>query len=169
MPSLASDTPPIPPLPTLAENPEEHVEEARSAFRVLLVEDNSADVMVVQEILNQQSVRFEVLVASDGQEAIQCLRELDQDEALPGFDIALIDLNLPKHTGHEVLAALRKTKRSGQIPVIIVTSSSSQNDVNRARQLGASEYFEKLPDLDAYSALGTLVIETLERGRFHKS
>lgn len=134
-------------------------------FRVLLVEDNPADVMVVEEILAEQPVRFEIVVAPDGQEAIRILRGLDGDASLPSFDIALLDLNLPKHTGHEVLAELRKTERSGQIPVIIVTSSRSASDIKRVRELGANEYFEKVADLDAYSALGALVVRTLRQTR----
>jgi two-component system, chemotaxis family, response regulator Rcp1 len=141
----------------------DQVEEPFRAFRVLLVEDNAADVMVVEEILQQQSVRFEITVARDGQQAIQLLQGLDANTSLERFDIALLDLNLPKHTGHEVLAVLRKTKRSGDIPVIIVTSSRSPSDIKRARELGATEYFEKVADLDAYSALGSLVIRTLDR------
>jgi CheY-like chemotaxis protein len=132
------------------------------------VEDNAADVMVMQEILKEQSTRLEIVVAHDGHEAMELLRNLDTDVGLPCFDIALIDLNLPKHTGHEVLAALRKTKRCREIPVIIVTSSRSLTDINQARRLGATEYFEKLPDLDAYSALGALVVQTLQRGRSAK-
>lgn len=131
---------------------------------MLLVEDNPADVMVVEEILQEQSgVRYEITVAADGQQAIQLLRILDGDTSLPAFDIALVDLNLPKHTGHEVLAVLRKTVRSGGMPVIIVTSSRSPNDIKRARELGATEYFEKVPDLDAYAALGPLVLQTIHR------
>jgi CheY-like chemotaxis protein len=136
-----------------------------SPFRVLLVEDNPADVMVMEEILAHQSVRFDVVVAADGQRAIQLLKQIDKDSTVPGFDIALLDLNLPKHTGHEVLAELRRTKRSGRIPVIIVTSSRSPGDIKRARELGATEYFEKVADLDAYSALGTLVVRTLQQSR----
>jgi CheY-like chemotaxis protein len=119
--------------------------------------------MVVQEILQQQNVPFDIVVASDGQQAIHMLREVDKDVSSPAFDIALLDLNLPKLTGHEVLAELRKTKRSRDIPVIVVTSSRSPSDIKRARELGATEYFEKVPDLDAYSALGPLVVRTLRR------
>ena len=144
---------------------EEHVEASSPPVRVLLAEDNPADVMVVDEILNQQDVQFEITVASDGQEAIEFVRRLDRDPNLPSFDIALVDLNLPKHTGHEVLAEIRKGKRMGNVPVIIVTSSRSPNDIKRARELGATEYFEKVADLDAYSALGRLVVHTVERHR----
>jgi two-component system, chemotaxis family, response regulator Rcp1 len=167
--SLSSDIPPLTPPASLAERPAERVTKSTAAFRVLLAEDNAADVMLVREILKEQNAGFKIIVAHDGQEAIELVRDLDQDDALPGFDIALIDLNLPKRTGHEVLAAIRKTKRCAEIPVIIITSSGSITDINRARQLGATEYFEKLPDLDAYSALGTLVMQTLQRGHSAKS
>jgi CheY-like chemotaxis protein len=124
--------------------------------------------MILEEILSQQAVPFDITVASDGQQAIDLVRDLDRDDTLPGFDIALVDLNLPKHTGHEVLAELRKASRTGEIPVIIVTSSRSPTDIKRARELGATEYFEKVADLDAYSALGPLVVSTVSRSRSQK-
>jgi two-component system, chemotaxis family, response regulator Rcp1 len=141
----------------------ETAESSSAPFRVLLAEDNAADVMVVEEILSHQSVNFEIVVAYDGRQAIDFIRDIDRDVSLPSFDIALVDLNLPKHTGHEVLAELRSTRRTSNIPVIIVTSSRSPTDVKRARELGATEYFEKVPDLEAYSALGPLVVRTLQR------
>jgi CheY-like chemotaxis protein len=155
----------MPPFPPVENQPEERDGTSIPHFRVLLVEDNAADVMVVEEILQQQSGRFDIIVVRDGQQAIQLLHQIDRDTSLPAFDIALVDLNLPKHTGHEVLAELRRTNRSGDIPVIVVTSSRSASDIKRARELGATEYFEKVPDLDAYSLLGSLVMRTLQRFR----
>ena len=152
-----------PPSPALDTQPDETPETSIAPFRVLLAEDNAADVMVVEEILRHQDATFEILVFADGQQAIQALKRVDADASLPPYDIALLDLNLPKHTGHEVLAELRKTKRSRDIPVIIVTSSRSPSDIKRARELGATEYFEKVADLDAYSALGPLVLRTLAK------
>ena len=140
---------------------EQTADVSRRPLRVLLAEDNVADVMVVEEILSQQNARFEIVVASDGQQAIELVRQIDREPNQPVFDIALVDLNLPKHTGHEVLAEVRRAKRSGTIPVIIVTSSRSPNDVKRARELGATEYFEKVADLEAYSQLGPLVLRTV--------
>jgi CheY-like chemotaxis protein len=154
----------MPPLPLSQQ--ETDAEELIPVYRVLLAEDNPADVMVLEEILLQQrDAKFEIAIASDGQQAIQLVKGLDKDGSLPSFDIALVDLNLPKHTGHEVLATIRKAKRSCEIPVIIVTSSRSPTDIKRARDLGANEYFEKVPDLDAYSALGPLVVRTLQKRR----
>lgn len=159
----------MPQSPLPGEQTEDDLATIHSGFRVLLAEDNDADVMVVEEILKQQSVPFDIVVANDGQKAIQLLRQLDDNQNLPGFDIALIDLNLPKHTGHEVLATLRKTVRCRDIPAIIVTSSRALSDIARARELGATEYFEKVPDLDAYSLLGTVVMRTLQRAHSGKS
>lgn len=160
--SSVTGVPPIPQWPS----PEEQYsgdDVTLPLFRVLLAEDNAADVMVIEEILSQQAVSFEIVVAPDGQQAIHLLQRIDKDSSLAAFDIALVDLNLPKHTGHEVLAELRKTTRSGAIPVITVTSSRSPRDIKRARELGATDYFQKAADLDAYSALGALVVRTLQR------
>jgi CheY-like chemotaxis protein len=152
-------------VPLSDSNIDQQGQSSPSPIRVLLAEDNPADVMVVEEILHQQKAEFEITVASDGQQAIELVRGLDRDTSLPAFDIALVDLNLPRHTGHEVLAEVRKGARTGNIPVIIVTSSRSPKDVKRARELGATEYFEKVADLDAYSALGPLILRTLDRSR----
>jgi CheY-like chemotaxis protein len=164
-PWLSAETPPQSGFLSPKEVSDERMGKNFRAYRVLLAEDNSADLMVVQEILKAQRAEFEIIVATDGQKAIQLLRDVDDDEGQRPFDIALIDLNLPKHTGHEVLAALRLTERCRDVPVIIVTSSRSVADVTRARELGIAEYFEKVPDLDAYAALGPLVLQTLQRGR----
>lgn len=154
-------------MPLPSSSPRESDKDAENSipvYRVLVAEDNPADVMILEEILLQQrDVKFEMAIASDGQQAIQLVNSLDRDRSMPTFDIALVDLNLPKHTGHEVLATIRETERSRDIPVIIVTSSRSPNDIKRARDLGATEYFEKVPDLDAYSALGPLVVRTLQK------
>ncbi|SRR5579884_3756832 len=157
--------PPIAPRAAFEEQPSEITDIPTRPYRVLLVEDNAADVMIVEEILAAQPVQFEIVLAIDGQEAIRILEALDGDASLPGFDITLLDLNLPKHTGHEVLAELRKSHRSRHMPVIIVTSSRSPSDMKRAKELGATEYFEKVSDLDAYSALGSLVVQTIRRSR----
>ena len=164
-PSILADGAPNPIAPGSKTELEETADVSRKPLRVLLAEDNAADVMVVEEILSQQDAKFEIVVASDGQQAIELVRQLDQEPSTPGFDIALVDLNLPKHTGHEVLAEVRRAKRCGKIPVIIVTSSRSPNDVRRARELGATEYFEKVADLEAYSQLGPLVLRTVQNSR----
>ena len=162
-PFLSPNLPPVRQPPSPADQIEGDITKTRSAYRVLLAEDNDADIMVMEEILGQQNAAFDIVVANDGQQAIQLLRQLDENHQLPGFDIALIDLNLPKRTGHEVLATLRNTTRCRHIPAIIVTSSRAVSDITRARELGATEYFEKLPDLEAYSVLGALVMKTLQR------
>src|SRR5690348_16275971 len=78
-------------------------------------------------------------------------------------DLVLLDLNLPKHTGHAVLSYLRAMPRCSEVPVLIVTSSGSIKDREVSRRLGANEYFQKPADFDAFMELGTLVKRELSK------
>ena len=126
-------------------------------MRILLVEDNAADVLVICEILKQQKFECEFVIATDGHEAIRLLERIDLDSRLAPFDVALIDLNLPKYSGHEVLSRLRQSARCSEIPALIVTSSQTENDRSRAREMGATEYFLKPINLQEYARLGEMV------------
>lgn len=160
-PSQAPVPPSSSPSGLPAAQPEEASEKHSKPLRILLVEDNSADVLVIRDVLEQQGFNYELTTASDGQQAIAILNETDRDAQLAPFDLALIDLNLPKYNGHEVLARLRQTSRSGEIPALIVTSSSSPSDFARAKELGATDYFRKPPTLDEYARLGEMIRRAL--------
>jgi len=124
---------------------------------IFIAEDNDADVLIIREILEQQGLKFNLTVARDGQQAFRIIENIDREPRLSVFDIALIDINLPRHTGHEVLACLRQSVRLRHTPALIVSSSESQKDVAQARQLGATAYFRKPAELDEYMKLGPLV------------
>ena len=130
---------------------------ASSRIRIFIAEDNDADIWIIRDILQQHGLPFDLTVASDGQQALRIIDNIDREPAAPVFDIALIDINLPRHTGHEVLARLRKCTRLERTPVVIVSSSESPRDVERSTQLGANAYFRKPAVLDEYMKLGSLV------------
>jgi len=115
-------------------------------FEVLLVEDNPGDVRLAMEALRAGELSKTIHVAQDGVEALEFLQgRAEGKEPLP--DLILLDLNLPKKSGHDVLAAIRADRTLREIPVIIFTSSAAGPDVRRAYALHANCYITKPPGL----------------------
>ena len=134
------------------------------SLSVLLVEDNPTDVYVIKRILDETRLNLHVQIAQDGQEALQYFDNLARDESSPCPAVVLLDLNIPKVGGFDVLRKIRSTLRCVQTPVIIVTSSNAQEDRITAEQLKADAYFRKPADLRAYMELGRLVRRILLSG-----
>lgn len=126
-------------------------------LQVLLVEDNEMDVFVSREVLDRcgRSVRLRVL--RDGHEALQYLEDLVQDLESPCPALVLLDLNLPKVSGIEVLTQLRSASRWDRTLVIVVSSSDSESDRAAAARLGANAYFRKPTDLAEYMELAGVI------------
>jgi CheY-like chemotaxis protein len=131
---------------------------------VLLVEDNPTDVYVIRRILEESHLNLRIDIVRDGQEALRYFDNLARDESSPCPAVVLLDLNIPKVDGFEVLRKIRSTSRCVRTPVIIVTSSNAQEDRNTAEQLKADAYFKKPADLRAYMELGRLVRGLLRPG-----
>src|SRR5581483_1861862 len=159
--AMETDQPPSSLGPPPSNQPQVTTQTHSRRLRILLAEDNSADIFVIRDVLEQQGFDYELVTATDGEQAIRQFEAADQDTEIAPFDLALIDLNLPKYTGHEVLARLRQTIRSRGIPALIVTSSQSRSDVARAEELGATGYFRKPASLDEYAALGEIMKRVL--------
>jgi CheY-like chemotaxis protein len=123
---------------------------------VLLVEDNSTDVFVINRVLEECGLGKYVRVASDGQEAVLYLQKLCEDPSCPEPVLVLLDLNVPKISGIEILRELRGG-RLRPTPVIIVTSSVSEGDRSAAESLGAEAYFQKPHDLAEYMKLAGVI------------
>jgi CheY-like chemotaxis protein len=131
------------------------------AAQVFIVEDNDADVFLVEEALRSEGVAAEIQRCSDGEEAIQALSQIGETR-LP--DIIIIDLNLPKVTGHEILKHVRSLKQLETIPVLILTSAQTKTDRALAEQFGADAYIAKPPTLPEFlSAVGSGIRTLLER------
>jgi CheY-like chemotaxis protein len=124
---------------------------------ILLAEDNPMDAFLIRQSLDKHGVEHTMLIMEDGQEAILYIdrTEADETEAVP--DLVLLDLNLPKRDGREILARVRRSVRSCNTPVVIVTSSNSREDREMASALGATEYFLKPQGLEEYMKLGGVV------------
>jgi CheY-like chemotaxis protein len=126
-------------------------------IHVFLAEDNNADVSLVNEALSFHELVYQLHVASDCEQAIRFLEGVGKPGQAPRPNVALLDLNLPKGSGHELLQAIRSHPTCAQVPVIIVTSSEAPQDRKRAAQLGANRYFRKPAELDEFMELGAIV------------
>lgn len=136
-------------------------------FEILLAEDNPGDVLLFREALASRELPCNLIVAPDGQKAISLLsRELGQDPvAEPSWKphLIVLDVNLPKHNGDAVLHHIRNQWWLKEVPVIMLTSSSSPADRASARELGAALYLQKSSDLDELLQVGRIVESILRR------
>jgi chemotaxis family two-component system response regulator Rcp1 len=124
---------------------------------VLLVEDNEMDVFVIREALDRCGRNVDVRVVKDGEQALRYLQDVAEDVKSACPALILIDLNLPKVSGIEVLAKLRRCSRCNRTPVIVVSSSDSESDRSAAAALGADAYFRKPNNLAAYMELTEVI------------
>jgi CheY-like chemotaxis protein len=127
----------------------DHVE-SLEPIEVLLVEDNPADVRLTQEVLKDGRILNHLNVVNDGVEAMECMRREGRFSGMPAQDLVLLDLNLPRMDGREVLAAMREDPELSRIPVIVLTTSSDEADVMRAYDLHANCYITKPVKLDDF-------------------
>ena len=130
---------------------------------VLIVEDNKADLLLIRESLKHMHVDAELIVAGDGAKAITVLEEADRNPKAPCPDVVLLDINLPKRSGREVLYVLRRSERCAGARVIVVTSSGLQRDRDDMAGLGANEYFCKPCDYAEFMSLGEAVKRLLSK------
>jgi CheY-like chemotaxis protein len=116
---------------------------------ILLVEDNPADVRLTREALKHASVPNRLHVARDGVEAMAFLRG-SQHGSTPVPDLVLLDLNLPRRDGREVLADIKADERLRHIPVVVLSTSKAEQDVERSYQLCANAFVTKPVQLDEF-------------------
>lgn len=119
-------------------------------IEILLVEDNPGDVRLTREALKEAKVHNNLYVASDGVEALDFLFRRDGYEDFPQPDLILLDLNLPRKSGHEVLAEIKDHTVLRRIPVVILTTSEDEEDILRTYELHANAYVTKPVDLSRF-------------------
>jgi chemotaxis family two-component system response regulator Rcp1 len=119
-------------------------------IEILLVEDNPGDADLAREALEESKVLNNLHVAGDGVAALAFLRQEGPYVDMPRPDLILLDLNLPKKSGHEVLAEIKRDPRLNFIPVVILTTSAAERDVMKAYSLHANAYIIKPVDLDQF-------------------
>ena len=119
-------------------------------IEILLVEDNEGDVHLTLEALDRAKVRNRVHVATDGVEAMAYLRREGVHATMPRPDLVLLDLNLPRMDGREVLEQMKRDEHLKTIPVVVMTTSSAEEDIIRSYALQANCYVTKPVDLHQF-------------------
>ena len=119
-------------------------------IEILLVEDNPGDVRLTKEALKDAKVRNNLHVAMDGVEALAMLRRQGKYATVPRPDLILLDLNLPKKNGREVLEEIKREDGLRHIPVVILTTSQAERDVAESYRLHANAYVTKPVDLEQF-------------------
>jgi two-component system response regulator len=134
----------------------------KTAHAILLVEDNPADVKITQRALKESGLPVELIVVRDGQEAVDYLLRQGAHAAPASWrspDLILLDLNLPRMTGREVLERVRGTPALRATPVVVLTTSRRQEDVQQMYASGANTYIEKPQDFTRF----VQVLQTIHR------
>jgi two-component system response regulator len=120
-------------------------------IQILLIEDNPGDVRLTQEAMRDAKINTMIHVALDGIQALAFLRQEGGYATMPRPDLVLLDLNLPKKSGHEVLAEIKDDADLRRIPVVILTTSQAEQDIINSYNLHANAYVNKPVELDEFS------------------
>lgn len=131
---------------------------SKKAIQILLVEDNDGDILLTTDALKEGKISNDISIAKDGWEAVQFLEKKGKYSVEPTPDLVLLDVNLPKMNGHEVLHHIKTSVKLKHIPVIMLTTSSAENDVYRSYQNHANCYITKPVGLNNFLE----VIESIE-------
>ena len=122
----------------------------RGLVEILLVEDNPSDVVLTQIAMRQCKIANNLQVASDGEEALALLRGQGKFAGAPRPDLILLDLNLPRMDGRELLSAIKSDPTLQAIPVVVLTTSGEERDVVQSYALHANAYIAKPIDMDQF-------------------
>lgn len=124
--------------------------EGEREVQVLLVEDDPGDVLMTREAFQDHKLRNELHVVNDGEQALQFLRQEGEFAGRPRPDLVLLDLNLPRMDGREVLQAIKSDPELSSIPVVVLTTSEAEDDVLRSYSLHANAYVTKPVDFERF-------------------
>ena len=132
---------------------------------ILLAEDNPADVYLIREAISKYRDMndLDLVVVTDGEQAIDFILRRGKFRESTKPDLIILDLNLPKSDGVDVLRCVREQSDLSTVPVVILTSSDSPNDRSATESLGADSFITKPSDLDAFMALGGMLLSYVER------
>jgi CheY-like chemotaxis protein len=124
--------------------------EAEREIQVLLVEDDPGDVLMTREAFEDYKVHNQLHVVNDGEQAMAFLRQEGEYAEMPRPDLVLLDLNLPRMDGRQVLDAVKSDPQLASIPVVVLTTSEAEDDVLRSYSLHANAYVTKPVDFDRF-------------------
>jgi CheY-like chemotaxis protein len=119
-------------------------------IEILLVEDNPGDARLAKEAIRETRMRNHLSWVTDGVEALIFLRKQGEHQQAPRPDLILLDLNLPRKDGRELLAEIKQDEQFKRIPVIVLTTSEAEEDISRAYRLKANCYITKPPQLHQF-------------------
>ena len=128
---------------------------------ILIVEDHTPDLMLIREAIGGAQIEADIQIARDGQQATDYIDAADRDAESPVPTLIVLDINLPKKHGSEVLAHLRKSVRCRGAKVLVVSTSDAAVDRERMSALGADGYFRKPSEFSAFMKLGDVVRELI--------
>ena len=131
----------------------------KQTYDILLVEDNLGDILLTQEAFKRSKISVDIHSVIDGELAISYLNKEGVYSDVPIPDLVLLDLNLPKKNGKEVLAYIKNDEKLKTIPVIILSTSTASSDVQKVYELSANSYVNKPVDFNAFIN----VVEVIER------
>src|SRR5579859_1914156 len=129
----------------------------RNSKEILLVEDSPGDIRLLQEAFKEGQVVGNLNIARDGEQAMAFLHNEGEFANSPRPAIILLDLNLPRKSGREVLAEIKQERKLCKIPVVILTTSANPDDIHRAYELHANCYIQKPADLESLVSLSQLI------------
>ena len=117
---------------------------------ILLVEDNEGDIILTLDAFEESKVKTEISVTRNGQEALDFLNKRGNYKDAKKPDLILLDINIPVYNGHEVLKQIKEDQMLKKIPVIMLTTSSSQKDINSAYENHSNSYVKKPLDMEEF-------------------
>jgi CheY-like chemotaxis protein len=136
---------------------------AAAPLRILLIEDNEGDAFLVGEALKENDVEAELKVIRDGQDAFAFIDAADSGlERCP--DLVVLDLNLPKKSGHEILAKMRESGTCREVPVVILSSSAVVSETEESKRLGVVRHIQKPSNLEEFMRIGAVLKALLADG-----
>ncbi len=124
--------------------------QASRPIHILLVEDNEGDILLITEALEERKIANKISVARNGEQALDFIERRGDFKNSPPPDLIILDVNLPRKNGHEVLQYIKETEHLKQIPVIMLTTSSSESDILRSYKNHANCYITKPVDADEF-------------------
>ncbi len=136
-----------------AEHEEHEEREVKRAVEILLVEDNPGDARLAAEAFGEAGVRNSLRVVGNGEEALLFLQRQPPHAGAPRPDLILLDLNLPRKSGRELLREIKADPALSRIPVVILTTSQAEEDIAGAYELNANCFITKPVDLDEFFAV----------------
>jgi CheY-like chemotaxis protein len=133
--------------------------------RILVIEDNESDVFLLDRALKKQDFPFELVHLHNGSEALAFIRRLGAYADAPIPNLILLDLNLSKYTGEDILREIRNAGHLADVPVCVWSSSRSRQDESLFKSLGVSRFIPKPSGLGQFMEIGKMIEELLERAR----